>query len=258
MNDTGRKAHRTDTSGARRYWGQPPARTAGPVRDGGAIGRRRRAAQSAGSPEYQSKRREVIHAAASVFAVKGYQATNLDDIATALQTNRASLYYYVSGKEELLREVIAEYAPGFVEEARRIADSRQTAAQKLQTFVNWIMKSYESDYPNRYLLLLRNDAPGDDSQWTDQIDKIGQEVQAHLIDILRRGIDSGELRANLQIDLVANALFGFLTWADHWFTPGPSHTVDGIAETLVELLLDGLAVPNQCALTTICPQPRSL
>jgi AcrR family transcriptional regulator len=63
------------------------------------IGRRRAAALAEGGDEYQSKRRELIKAAATVFKQKGYEAATLNDIAELVGADRASLYYYVGGKE---------------------------------------------------------------------------------------------------------------------------------------------------------------
>ncbi|HTK67474.1 MAG TPA: TetR/AcrR family transcriptional regulator [Pseudonocardia sp.] len=209
--------------------------------EGGAMGRRRRAAQSAGGEEYHAKRLEVIHAAAIVFAAKGYHATHLDDIATALNTNRATLYYYVSSKEELLREAVAECAPGLIEQARSIAAGPGTASNKLRAFIGWIMAAYEADYPHRYLFLLRNDGPRDGPNWVPQIDQVGRELQARLVDILTQGIDNGELRSDEPLDLMANAIFGMLNWTNRWFTPECRYPAGKVADSFAEIVLGGLA-----------------
>ncbi|MDT7776637.1 MAG: TetR/AcrR family transcriptional regulator, cholesterol catabolism regulator, partial [Pseudonocardiales bacterium] len=86
-----------------------------------AIARRRRAAQEAGSEEYLAKRQEVIRAAATVFQEKGYDTATLHDVAEALDTDRATLYYYIAGKDDLLREIVQEHVLKITVEARRIA-----------------------------------------------------------------------------------------------------------------------------------------
>lgn len=226
-----------------------PAARSGPERSpiltsdtskGGAIGRRRRAAQRAGGEDYHTKRLEVIHAAAIVFASKGYQATHFDDIASALDTNRATLYYYVSSKEELLREAVAECAPALIEQARSIAAGPDTASDKLRAFIGWIMAAYEADYPHRYLFLLRNDGPRDGPNWVPQIDQVGRELQARLVEILTQGIDSGELRSDEPVDLIANAIFGMLNWTNRWFTPECGHPAGKVADSFAEMILGGL------------------
>ena len=65
------------------------------------IGRRRAAALAEGSAAYAERRAEIIAAAAKVFREKGYRGTSLADVAESLDTDRASLYYYIGSKEEL-------------------------------------------------------------------------------------------------------------------------------------------------------------
>src|ERR1700739_4290360 len=50
------------------------------------------------------KRDAVIRAAAREFNRKGYHNTSLDDIATALEVTKPTIYYYVTSKEQLLFE----------------------------------------------------------------------------------------------------------------------------------------------------------
>lgn len=107
------------------------------------------------------------------------------------------------------------------------------------------MAAYEADYPHRYLFLLRNDEPREDTQWAEQIDEVGREIQAQLIGILTHGIKSGELRSDLPVDLIANAIFGMLNWTDRWFTPGRGHPANQVGDCFTELLLDGPAVQHR-------------
>lgn len=71
--------------------------------DGGTSRRRGRPRNLVPSEEYQSKRDEVITVAAEVFRERGYEAGTLDDVAAAMDLRKASLYYYVKSKADLLR-----------------------------------------------------------------------------------------------------------------------------------------------------------
>jgi len=45
----------------------------------------------------------IVAGAAELFAARGFGATSLDDIAEKLGVGKASLYYHVKNKEEILR-----------------------------------------------------------------------------------------------------------------------------------------------------------
>jgi AcrR family transcriptional regulator len=49
---------------------------------------------------------ELLDIAAKLFDEKGYKATSLSEIGDALGMNKASLYYYVKSKDDLLARVI--------------------------------------------------------------------------------------------------------------------------------------------------------
>lgn len=51
-------------------------------------------------------RQEVIDAAASLFAERGYAATSTRQIAERVGMRQASMYYYFKGKEEILLELL--------------------------------------------------------------------------------------------------------------------------------------------------------
>ncbi|MBV9313069.1 MAG: TetR family transcriptional regulator [Pseudonocardia sp.] len=209
---------------------------------GGAIGRRRRAAQVAGGEEYHAKRREVIHTAAMVFQEKGYQAATLGDVAAALETDRATLYYYVSGKEELLREAVTDYVLEIVRDIRRIVTIKAPARAKLAEFITGLMMAYESHYPHPYVFIQEklDGAWRTDTDWLHRLVSAVTDVQAQVVGILEQGIRDGEFRADLPVELVANALFGMVNWTHRWYRPGGRYTGDEVGFSFAALFLDGL------------------
>jgi AcrR family transcriptional regulator len=210
---------------------------------GGAIGRRRRAALAAGGEEYRAKRREVIHVAATVFQEKGYRSATLHDVAAALDTDRATLYYYVSGKEELLREAVFAYVLEIVEDLRRIANTDASAPDKLREFITGLMNAYEAHYPHPYVFIQEklDEAFRMDTDWARQLVGIVGELQAQVIAIVEQGVRDGELRPGLPADLVANGMFGMINWTHRWYRPSSSrHKGEDIGTCFADIFLQGL------------------
>lgn len=209
---------------------------------GGAIGRRRRAAQDAGGEEYHAKRREVIDTAATIFQEKGYQATTLADIATALDTDRATLYYYVSGKEELLREAVAQCIVEITDELRRIVLGDQPAPEKLRQLVITVMNSYETHYPHPYVFIkeLLDETWHEHSDWSHQLMAMVAEIQGHVVGVLEQGIQDGYFRADVPVDLMANGVLGMINWTHRWYRPGAKFSGDEIGRGFAAMLLNGL------------------
>ncbi len=70
-----------------------------------------------------NKMEEVKRAALSLFALKGFTATSMQDIADAVGLNKASLYFYVKSKKELYLLVVEEQLNYIKEELRKVFES---------------------------------------------------------------------------------------------------------------------------------------
>ena len=95
---------------------------------------------------------EIVAAAAAIFKEKGYQAATTRDIASAVGIQQATLYYYVSSKEELLylvvREPIAQlyaevdaslegvFAPRYAQRVRQLPDCQPALRQLVSRATN--------------------------------------------------------------------------------------------------------------------------
>src|SRR5215213_2915226 len=120
------------------------------------IARRRAAARHGGKSRYADRRNEIAHTAAELFKRNGFQGTTLNDIAEAMGTDRASLYYYVSSKEELFQEVVSEAVHVNLAAATAIHDGPGDAPEKIRRLVEGLMISYSDYYPVLYVLIQEN------------------------------------------------------------------------------------------------------
>ena len=120
------------------------------------IGRRRAAARDEGGEEYRQRRAEIVRAAAGIFKEHGFRATKLGDVAEALNMDRASLYYYVGGKEELFHEVVGGAVAANADAAEAIRQGPGTAPEKLRALVTGLMVSYAESYPFLYVYIQEN------------------------------------------------------------------------------------------------------
>lgn len=56
----------------------------------------------------KDRRAEIIEAAKKRFALNGYAPTSMDDIAKDVGINKASIYYFFKGKEQIFEAIIEE------------------------------------------------------------------------------------------------------------------------------------------------------
>lgn len=207
---------------------------------------RRKAALEDGSAGYLARREEIVRAAAHVFRDRGYESTTLRDVAAALGTDRASLYYYVGSKEELLQEIVREALARGLRAVEAVKRSRAKSADKIRALIQCMVTSYAENYPhmNVYMEDLGR-IVRQDSEWSVEVVKTHRAYESVVHSILTRGRKDGTLRKDLPVELCALALFGMVNWMHRWYRPGLTWSPDEVAKTYTEIFLNGYgALPS--------------
>jgi AcrR family transcriptional regulator len=206
---------------------------------------RRKAALEDGNATYVARREEIIRAAAHVFREHGYEATTLRDVAAALDTDRASLYYYVGSKEALLQEIVREALGRDIAAAEAVKRSCAKTPEKLRALVAAMVTSYTENYPhmNVYVEDLGRIAR-QDSEWATDIIERTRTYESLVHAILAKGRSDGTLRDDIPIELCALALFGMVNWMHRWYHPTIKWKPQEIAETYAEIYLSGYGTGN--------------
>jgi TetR/AcrR family transcriptional regulator, cholesterol catabolism regulator len=206
------------------------------------IGRRRQAARTEGGADYKARREELVKVAAEVFQEKGYQASTLNDIAERMDTDRASLYYYVGSKQELFQEVVQDVLEANLREARRIKKEPLKPAEKLARLVNTMMVSYEENYPFTYVYIQEDmsQVGSQDSEWARAMTSRTRSFEKIVKGFIEEGVAAKEFRADIPPEIAANGLYGMLNWTHRWFRPGGGADATQVAAAFSSLLLEGL------------------
>src|SRR5262245_44259154 len=87
------------------------------------------------TPRWERRYREVLDAAATIFAEKTYAGASTRDIAERLGVRQASLYYYFPSKEAALAAICEHGVKDFIANLQRIIASPAPAAEKLHAAI---------------------------------------------------------------------------------------------------------------------------
>lgn len=202
------------------------------------IGRRRAAALHQDAEAYGIRRREIIEAAARLFRKNGYASTSLNDIAGELDTDRATIYYYVASKKELLLESVREAVERVTNGALEIRRSNESPPIQLHKLIVALLQSYSDNYPYQYVYIQEGLAVRKDGD--AQLFKLGQKYERCLIEILRDGIADGSFKRGGDPNVMAYGILGSLNWTHRWMNPRGRLTAAQIAECFSDMFLNGL------------------
>lgn len=182
--------------------------------------------------------RSILVGATEVFRREGFARTRLEDVAAEVGINRASLYYYVGTKEELLIALVEEPAREMTRHCREALQSAQPADEKLRTALRCYVEDLHT-YPEMFLLFSETqhiaglpDAAGIASNAEDYADT--------LLMIIEEGVDAGLFRSDLDPRLVLHGILGMFNWIHKWYVPGGRHSLSEIGEVFAEMVFSGL------------------
>jgi AcrR family transcriptional regulator len=206
------------------------------------LSNRRTNARSAGGEEYEKKRLAIISAAASIFREKGYAAANGDDIAKKARMDRASLYYYYAGKQEIFRDMVGEAVLDNVLMAEQIAASAEAPETKLRRLIEGLFTSYSRHYPYLFVFVQEEMTrlTKDKSNWSATMKRLDRRFDEAVIKIIQTGIDDGSLTTQGDARLMAAAIIGMCNWSHRWFDPNRGYEGAKIATAFSDLVLKGL------------------
>jgi len=214
------------------------------------IAKRRLTALSDGSPDYKAKRDEIVLLAAKLFKDKGFKATTLNDIAKQAGVERASIYYYVASKEELIQEVVGGILDANTEAAARVVKKKSLdPKEKLRKLAEILMLSYEQNYPHMYVYIQEqmHDIAYAKTPWAKQMVRQTRRFEKIVMTLLEEGVELGVFRSEISPRLAANALFGMFNWTHRWFKPGGKKSAQEIAETFCNIFFSGIDSPAACS-----------
>jgi TetR/AcrR family transcriptional regulator, cholesterol catabolism regulator len=207
------------------------------------IGKRRKAAKHESSDAYKRRRREIAEAAVRVFDRLGLQGASISAVSAELGIDRASVYYYISSKEELFDEVLRAVAERNSEIATEIAASDRSPPEKLRALIVAIMESYGEHYPLLFIYIRENlsRVSGSRTKWSSDMRQVNRIIENAFIEIIETGYADGSLRDVGPSRVVAYGMLGVVGWTHRWFRPETSlQSAREIGETYAEMIVAGI------------------
>lgn len=187
--------------------------------------------------KYQRRYGEVIDAAASVFAEKGYHGSSTKDIAERLGIRQGSLYYYFASKESALEEVCKKGVDGFVQGLEDVVKrGGGSEAQMRAAVLNHLGPLRTRPTYVRVFLRERHQLPRTSRH---KIGKATRQYESLLEGLFRAGVEGGDFRADLDCRLATLALLGMCNAAAGWYKQGGGISLEALAENFATLILSG-------------------
>ncbi|MBF9224289.1 TetR/AcrR family transcriptional regulator [Hymenobacter ruricola] len=184
------------------------------------------------------RKAQIDRTATALFRARGFAATSMRELATALGLEAGSLYSHIKSKEEILHRVCFGLAESFFAGfAAATLDATAPVATQLRQAIEAHVRVLTSDSAASAVFLhewrhLSEPARGEFLALRDR-------YEAAFRELIAKGVAAGELHTP-DTAFAALTLLASLNWLPAWYRPEGKLAPDEIAHRLAEQLLSGL------------------
>lgn len=184
----------------------------------------------------EDRRAQILRIATELFREKGYHGTSLEDIADRVGFTKPAIYYYFDSKEDLLFAIVERVVSRALERVQRIGAQGSPPLERMHAILventRVVLEHIDENtafYNERGLL-------------SPERERMVRDIERAYTQILRDtyadGVRSGDL---LDIDpsIAVSTLLGATIWVYRWFRPGGRLSIEEVAESVADLLLNG-------------------
>jgi len=185
----------------------------------------------------ENTRNRIINSAKKLFAEQGYQKTTVVDISRQAGLSEAALYEYFQGKEDLLLTIPDLWVSELLRDLDEQLFGIHGAINKLRKYLWWYMRRVEQaplDAKIVYLFLKTNA-----NFLNTEVYANVKHLYSYLVEIFEEGINTGEMKSNLNPRLARDILVGTM---DHiiirWLLKDMSYSLFDNLENIFEIMVD--------------------
>ena len=182
-----------------------------------------------------TRREELSRTAARLFAERGFHGTSMGDLAEAMGIQKGSLYSLTESKQQLLYETMREGADAFhagldaiPEELPAVGRIRLALRSHLRVVAEQLDIATVFTREWRYL----------EGSQREELLIERRRYEERWRGLFREGVESGELRTDLDVNAAALLALSAANWAYTWLTPG--RNTDELADRFTAILVDGI------------------
>lgn len=189
-------------------------------------------------PRSPGRRSEILDAFVRYVAERGYERTNIGDIADELGMSKGTIVHHFGTKAQMLRELEETHLSRQLDVLRMVWDRLAAPHERIAALI----------YASTLLQVTARDATVasqrevvqlSDDPAMQQIRKSRHQLQMLTIDEIRHGVETGVFRS-VDVGLAALQLWGSLEWMWVWFDPAGARTAEQVGAAFVDVFLGGL------------------
>lgn len=192
------------------------------------------------SSERAARRRAILDSAIRTFAEHGFHASRTRDIAAGAGVAEGTIYLYFESKDDLLLTAFRERVHEFVQSVRSVLVSPLPFPERLRQFIEMQFRGIEENPALATVLLL--ETRHSSKFYGEPVRDVLRQYAIAIDQLLQNGIDSGDLRPDLDVPVARRMLVGSLEEIElGWLLGDQSRPLSPLAHEVADTFCRGAA-----------------
>lgn len=184
----------------------------------------------------------VQQAAVACFAQRGFAATGIRELGSAVGLNSATLYHYVGGKEDLLLGIMNDCLSAMISGAKQALDGSTDPVRQLALLMAFHV-GFTATNPST-ARVTEHEMRALSPSAREQMQALRDEYEQLFSDALKAGERQGSFNT-ADLGIARLALMEMGTGVSHWYRKGGRLSLAEVQLNFISLAMRILAVPDE-------------
>jgi AcrR family transcriptional regulator len=186
----------------------------------------------------EQTRAAIIDAGLKLFETVGYHGASVEEIASAARITKGAFYYHFESKEELLQLIHDEYTSYYLPMVEKALASTDDPGRQLCNLIEGMVEGV-AQYRSHCVVFFQ-ERRHLSKRRLDKIRRTRDQMQGAVLDVLKRGIQSGAFRRDIDPIATCLGIIGMCSWTYQWFSPEGRLTPKELAAEFSKMVLKGI------------------
>ncbi|NIB42779.1 TetR/AcrR family transcriptional regulator [Pseudomaricurvus alkylphenolicus] len=186
----------------------------------------------------------ILEAAREVFEERGYDKATVAEIAEKIDVVEGTVFSYFSSKRTLVLKVMEQ----FYEQITELIESGIKGVEGTRNRLHYVIWNHLNIVANNSALcgVILRESRGLDIELAQQVHELNKRYTHIVVEVIREGIEQGDIQADTSATLVRNTIFGTI---EHYLWDlvggGVDTDIDAVAADLTNLVFEGISAGTE-------------
>lgn len=180
-------------------------------------------------------RERIINASLVLFERHGFHGVTVNQIVETAGISKGGFYHHFSSKDELLFVIHDIFITYVLERAASSNQQSLPPATRLRSIIKDFVSVF--DIYKAHLTVFYQESIYLKPEHEEIVKRKRQKFKGIIQSVIREGVDTGEFRKDLSIEITTMAILGMVNWTYKWYQRSGEKSIEEIADYYIDLIL---------------------